>query len=104
MIFLQAGLGSAAQFLPLALIFVVFYFFMIRPQMTRAKEQQSFSGSLERGKEVVTNGGIIGKINKIEGQVVTLEVDKNTFLRVTKGSIDKGLTDSYSKIDTTEKV
>ncbi len=102
MIFLQAagGLGAISQFLPLALIFVVFYFFMIRPQMTRSKEQQSFAGSLERGKEVVTAGGIIGKINKIEGQVVTLEVDKNTFIRVTKGSIDKGLTESFAKGDT----
>ncbi|MBL7815240.1 MAG: preprotein translocase subunit YajC [Saprospiraceae bacterium] len=96
MLFLQAGgLGGVAQFLPLAMILVVFYFFMIRPQMKRQKEQTSFAESLEKGKEVVTSSGIIGKINKIEGQVVTLEVANNTYIRVTKGSISKEMTEAF---------
>jgi preprotein translocase subunit YajC len=97
MLFLQAGggMGSIVQFAPLAMILVVFYFFMIRPQMKRQKEQTSFADSLEKGKEVVTSSGIIGKINKIDGQVVALEVANNTFIRVTKASISKEMTEAF---------
>ena len=83
------------QFAPLLMILVVFYFFMIRPQMKRQKEQAAFADSLEKGKEVVTSAGIIAKINKIEGQVVTLEVANNTYIRVTKASISKEMTESF---------
>ncbi len=97
MLFLQAGgMGSIVQFAPLLMILVVFYFFMIRPQMKRQKEQTAFSDSLEKGKEVVTASGMIGKINKIEGQVVTLEVANNTFIRVTKVSVSKEMTEAFS--------
>ena len=97
MLFLQAGgMGAIVQFAPLAMILVVFYFFMIRPQMKRQKEQASFADSLEKGKEVVTTAGMIGKINKIEGQVVTLEVANNTFIRVTKASVSKEMTEAFS--------
>lgn len=96
MIFLQAGgMATVMQFAPLAMILVVFYFFMIRPQMKRQKEQAAFAESLEKGKEVVTASGMIGKINKIDGQVVTLEVANNTFIRVTKASISKEMTEAF---------
>lgn len=96
MLFLQAGgMGAIVQFAPLAMILVVFYFFMIRPQMKRQKEQASFADSLEKGKEVVTASGMIGKINKIDGQVITLEVANNTFIRVTKASISKEMTEGF---------
>lgn len=96
MIFLQAGgMATVMQFAPLAMILVVFYFFMIRPQMKRQKEQSAFAESLEKGKEVVTASGMIGKINKIDGQVVTLEVANNTFIRVTKASISKEMTEAF---------
>ena len=98
MMFLQAasGLGGLVQFAPLLMILVVFYFFMIRPQMKRQKEQTAFSDSLEKGKEVVTSSGIIGKINKIEDQIVTLEVANNTYIRLTRGSISKEMTESFT--------
>ena len=96
-ILLQAGgAGALMQFLPLLMILVVFYFFMIRPQMTRQKEQNTFSDSLERGREVVTASGMIGKINKMDGSIVTLEVAKNVFIRVTKSSISKELTETFA--------
>ena len=96
MLFLEAGgMGAIVQFAPLVMILVVFYFFMIRPQMKRQKEQTAFADSLEKGKEVVTASGMIGKINKIEGQVVTLEVANNTFIRVTKASVSKEMTESF---------
>jgi preprotein translocase subunit YajC len=96
MIFLQAGGGALMQMLPLLLIFVVFYFFMIRPQMKRQKDQQAFADTLEKGKDVVTASGIIGKINKIDGNIVTLQVSQNVFIRVTKGSISKDMTESFA--------
>ncbi len=104
MLFLQAagGAGAIGQFLPLLLIMVVFYFFMIRPQMKRQKEQQSFADKLEKGKEVVTSSGIMGKINKIEGNVVTLQIAQNVFIRVTKSSISKEMTESFASSSTTE--
>ena len=97
MIFLQAAGGSAImQFLPLLLILVVFYFFMIRPQMKRQKEQTGFADSIERGKEVVTASGMIGRINKIEGNVVTLEIAKGVFVRTIKSSISKEMTEAFA--------
>ena len=97
MLFLQAGGANALmQFAPLLMILVVFYFFMIRPQMTKQKEQQSFADSLEKGKEVVTASGIIGKINKIDGNVITVEVANGTFIRVVKSAISKEMTEAFA--------
>ena len=69
------------------LIIIVFYFFLIRPQMKRQKDQQKFVDSLKEGMDVVTQSGIIGKITKIDGAVVRLMVDDKTFMRVVKSSI-----------------
>ena len=96
--FLQAGGagGALGSLLPILMIMVVFYFFMIRPQQKRQKEQNSFADSLEKGKDVVTASGMIGKINKIEGGVVTLQVANGVFIRVTKNSISKEMTESFA--------
>jgi preprotein translocase subunit YajC len=97
MLFLQAGGASAISgfALPLMLL-VVFYFFMIRPQMTKQKEQTAFADALEKGREVVTASGIIAKINKIEGGIVTLEVANGTFIRVVKSAISKEMTEAFA--------
>jgi preprotein translocase subunit YajC len=97
-IFLQAGGigGALGGVLPILMIMVVFYFFMIRPQQKRQKEQNVFADSLEKGKEVVTASGMIGKINKIEGSVVTLQVANGIFIRVTKNSISKEMTETFA--------
>jgi preprotein translocase subunit YajC len=97
MLFLQAGgAGALMQFAPLLMILVVFYFFMIRPQMTKQKEQSAFADSLEKGKEVVTASGIIAKVNKIDGGIVTLEVANGTFIRVVKSAISKEMTEAFA--------
>ena len=97
MLFLQAGgAGALMQFAPLLMILVVFYFFMIRPQMTKQKEQAAFADGLEKGKEVVTASGIIAKINKIDGGIVTLEVANGTFIRVVKTAISKEMTEAFA--------
>lgn len=73
----QSG-GSTEQqllgFLPIILMFVVLYFLMIRPQMKRAKEHKSMLEALSKGDEVITAGGIVGKVTKVGESYVTLEV------------------------------
>lgn len=92
-IFLQSGMEGLAGMLPLLLIFAVFWFFIIRPQMKKQKEQTKFGDSLERGQEVVTSSGMIGRINKIEGDIIHLEVATKTYVRMTRGAISKELTE-----------
>lgn len=74
-------------FLPLIVIFVLFYFMLIRPQMKRAKEQKSMLDALQKGDEVVTAGGTLGKVVKVTDNFVSLEVAENTVVHVQKSSI-----------------
>ena len=60
-----AGLGSASQFLPLVLIFVVFYFLLIRPQQQKQKDQRRTLAAIKRGDRVVTGGGILGVVQRV---------------------------------------
>ena len=69
-----ASTGGLMGFLPLILIFVVFYFMLIRPQMKRAKDHRNMVSSLSKGDEVVTNGGILGKITDLGDSFVTLQL------------------------------
>jgi preprotein translocase subunit YajC len=66
------------SFLPIILLFVILYFLMIRPQMKRAKEQKAMIEALQKGDEVVTAGGMVGRITKLGEQYVTLEIAPNT--------------------------
>ncbi|MCI5080607.1 MAG: preprotein translocase subunit YajC [Saprospiraceae bacterium] len=93
---LQADAGGAgmSQLLIIGAMFVVFYFFLIRPQSKRQKEQKNFSESLDKGQEVVTASGIIGKITKMEDEIVTLEVGTKVYIRVTRNAISKEMTDA----------
>jgi len=96
LIILQSGATNAiAQFLPLILIFFVFYFFFIRPQANKQKAQGQFISELKKGDEVVTGSGLIGRINKIESHEVSLQLDQKTFIRIVKGAISKEMTDAY---------
>jgi preprotein translocase subunit YajC len=84
----DAGLmGNLSTFLPLILMFVVMYFLMIRPQQKRAKEQKEMMEALSKGDEVVTAGGILGKVVKVNETYVTLEVSANNEVVVQKNSI-----------------
>ena len=80
-------------------IFAVFYFFLIRPQAKKQKEQTKFVDQLEKGSEIITASGIVGKINKIEGNFITLQVDTKTFLKVSKSAVSKEMTDLLSTPD-----
>jgi preprotein translocase subunit YajC len=76
-------MGAATQFLPLALIFGVFYFLLIRPQQTRAKEMKGMLAALRRGDRVVTAGGILGTVQKVKEGSDEVEVDIAANVRVT---------------------
>ena len=79
------------------LIFVVMYFFMIRPQQKKQKELVQFRNSLKKGDKVVTVGGIYGVVTEIKDKYVLMEVDNNVKLRVDKSSIVKDITDVPAK-------
>ena len=74
-------------FLPIILMFVLLYFLMIRPQMKRAKEQKAMIEALQKGDEVVTAGGIDGRITKISDQYVTVEVAPNTEIVLQRSAV-----------------
>ena len=81
------GASGIASFVPLILIFVVFYFLLIRPQQRKAKEHQQFLGSLKKGERVVTNGGIHGRITGLTDVIVTLEIAEGIKIKVNRSSI-----------------
>ncbi len=75
------------QFLPLIIIFILFWFMLIRPQMKRAKDQKKLLSELQKGDEVVTASGQVGKISKISDQYVALEIADGVITHVQKQSV-----------------
>ena len=85
--------GGMSMWIMLALIFVVMWFFMIRPQRKQQKEMENFRNSLKNGDKVVTIGGIYGTVAEVKEAYVLLEVDKDVKIRVNKQAIQKDYTD-----------
>ena len=83
----DSGLASIVSIAPLVLIFVVFYFLMIRPQQRRMREHATRVASIARGNTVVTAGGLIGKVTKVTDDEVEVEIAPNTRVRVVKATI-----------------
>lgn len=96
----QPAGGAAGQsnalitFLPLLLVFVVFYFFMIRPQMKKQKEMTNYRNSLKKGDKVITTGGIYGRISEVKDNYVMMEVGGDLKLKVDKSALLKDSTAS----------
>ena len=93
----MSGSGFA-QFVPLILIFVIFYFFLIRPQQKKVKEHKQMVSALKRGDEVITSGGIVGRIERVLGddtvdilisENVTVQVVQSTIQNLSKKTITK---------------
>jgi preprotein translocase subunit YajC len=85
-----AGGGSDPGFmgfLPIILMFVLLYFLMIRPQMKRAKEQKQMIEALQKGDEVITAGGVLGRVTRIADAYVSLEIAPNTEVSVQKAAV-----------------
>ncbi len=85
----QAGGGQAAfmNLVPLVFMFGIFYFLLIRPQQKKAKEHRTLLDSLKKGDNVVTAGGIYGKVTAIDDNVATLEIATGVNIKVKKGHI-----------------
>ena len=82
-----------SMWIMLALIFVVMWFFMIRPQRKQQKELQNFRDGLKKGDKVVTIGGIYGTISEVKEGTVLMEVDNNVKIRVSKQALVKDFTE-----------
>ena len=85
----DSGIG---QFIPLILIFVIFYFFLIRPQQKKAKEHKLMVQNLKRGDKVVTSGGIIGRVERVmENDKAEIEISENVKVEVIRSTGIQGL-------------
>lgn len=84
---LQAGGNPLYTFAMIALIIVIFYFFLLRPQMKRQKELRKFQEGLSKGDRVVVAGGIFGKVAEVRDDSVIVEIDNDTKVRVLKNSV-----------------
>ncbi|MGH8528984.1 MAG: preprotein translocase subunit YajC [Nevskiales bacterium] len=91
----QTGAAPASnpliQILPLIALLVLFYFMLIRPQMKRAKEHRELLGKLGKGDEVVTNGGLAGKVRDVGETFVLIEIANNVQVKLQKGSVSSVL-------------
>ncbi len=85
--------NPANMFIMLALIIVVFYFFMIRPQVKRQKELRNFRESLKKGDKVITTGGIYGKIASISDTTMSVEISNGVIIKVDKSAVLKDSSD-----------
>ena len=93
----MSGSGFA-QFIPLILIFVIFYFFLIRPQQKKVKENKLMVAALKRGDEVITSGGIVGRVERILGDdKVDLLIAENVTVQVVQSTIQALLNKSQPK-------
>ena len=93
----MSGSGFA-QFVPLILIFVIFYFFLIRPQQKKVKEHKLMVTALKRGDEVITSGGIVGKIERVLGDdKVAIQISENVTVEVVQSTIQSLLNKPNTK-------
>ena len=101
-IYLQAAPAQGSPnimtgLLPLILVFVVFYFFMIRPQMRKQKELTNYRNAIAKGDRVTTTGGIYGKVVDVTANVVTVEIANDVKVRVDKNAILKDQSDAAAR-------
>ena len=90
--------SNFAQFIPLILIFVIFYFFLIRPQQKRVKEHKDMVKNLKRGDEVITSGGIIGKVDRVyEDDKLEIEISDGVKVNVIKNTVQSHLKKEIKK-------
>ena len=83
----QGQADPLMSFLPLVFIFVVFYFLLIRPQSKKAKEHKQMVEALSKGDEVVTNGGLLGRITKVGDNFIELDIAEGTVVKVQRNAV-----------------
>lgn len=94
---LLQGDPVAFNFFFIAAMLMVVFFFFIRPQAKKQKMQDKFVSELNKGDEVVTTSGIIGKVSKVEAHTISLQLDQKTFISVVPHSISMDMTEQYKK-------
>jgi len=99
----DGGMGGFGSLLPLVLIFVVFYFLLIRPQQKKAKEHRAMLGVLRRGDRIVTSGGLIGKITRVNENELTVEIADDVRVRVVRSMISDVLAKTEPEDDEEEE-
>ena len=93
----MSGSGFA-KFVPLILIFVIFYFFLIRPQQKKVKDHKVMVSAIKRGDEVITSGGIVGKVEKVyEDDKIDLAISENVSVKVVKSTVQSLLKEPATK-------
>ena len=86
------GAGAIAQFIPLILIFVIMYFLILRPQQKRMKDHRNMVSELKRGDQVVTQGGLIGKVTDVKDDELSVEIAQGVKVRVVRATIAQVVT------------
>jgi preprotein translocase subunit YajC len=81
------GMGAIQQFIPLVLMFAIFYFLLIRPQQKKAKEHRALLDNIKKGDHVITAGGVHGKVASVEDGIVGLEIATGVVIKITKSYI-----------------
>ncbi|MBA5249874.1 MAG: preprotein translocase subunit YajC [Gammaproteobacteria bacterium] len=86
-----SGLGGLSDLIPIVLLFIIFYFLLIRPQQKRAKDHKTLLAALKKGDEVVTNGGIIGVVKTVDESFAVIEIAEGVAVKVQKQGINQKL-------------
>lgn len=91
------GQNPLVTFLPLIAVFIVFYFFMIRPQVKKQKELSTYRDALQKGDKIVTTGGIYGRVFEVKDNIVTMDAGGDVKLRIDKTAVLKDASDIEPK-------
>ncbi len=91
---LAGGMEGFKTFIPLILMFVIFYFLLIRPQQKRQKEHKALLANLKRGDDIITAGGVMGRITGVAETFITIEVAEKVRIKIARGQIM-----SFKKVD-----
>ena len=98
-----AGGNPLAAFMPLILMFAIFYFLLIRPQQKKAKQHKEMLSALGKGDYVITGGGIYGRIIDVKDDVLHVEISDNTVIKVNRGFISSTAEPGAAKVEKKEK-
>jgi len=93
----SSGAGGIASFIPLILMFVIFYFLLIRPQQKKSKELREMIASLKKGDRIITSGGIHGQITAVEEATITVEISDKVRVKLNRGNV-AGVVQNSSQI------
>jgi len=93
----EGATNAWVQLMPFALIIVVFYFFMIRPQMKRQKELRKYRDALKKGDKIVTTGGIYGKVAEVKEDKVIMEISEGVKITIDKSAVIMDMSDAVRK-------